>query len=99
MQDDQHLKELGLRLRKERLSRNESQAVFAARVGVSIPTLYKMESGDPTIPIGRWSTALFILDRLDELDTILQQQEDLFAKYAKSVTATRKRASRKTNDV
>ena len=96
MHEDQKLKALGLRLRKERLSRNESQSVFAARVGVSVPTLYKMESGDPAITIGRWSNALFILDRQGDLDTVLQQQEDLFAKYEETITHTRKRASRET---
>jgi len=45
MLDVQKLKELGARLRRQRLKRNESQAVFASRIGVSIPTLHKMESG------------------------------------------------------
>ena len=37
------LKTLGARLREERLRRNETQQVFASRIGVSVPTLYKME--------------------------------------------------------
>ncbi len=94
MPEDYKIQSLGVRLRKERLSRNESQAVFAARVGVSIPTLYKMESGDPAITIGRWSRALFILGREDDLDSILHPEEDLFAQYEESVTPTRKRATR-----
>ena len=41
------LSRLGLRLLECRLGRNEPQERFAARLGVSIPTLRKMENGDP----------------------------------------------------
>jgi len=46
--EDVKLQALGTRLREERLRRNETQALFAARVGVSVPTLRKMEAGDPS---------------------------------------------------
>lgn len=75
------LKELGTRLRSERMKREDTQTMFAARIGVSVPTLRKMESGNLTVQIGTWATALEILDRLDDLDTLLSAKEDLFAKY------------------
>jgi transcriptional regulator with XRE-family HTH domain len=75
------LKSLGTRLREERLKRNESQVKFAARIGVSTPTLSRMESGNQSVLIGHWATALEILDRVDDLDAILAVPEDLFAKY------------------
>ena len=76
---DTKLQNLGSRLRAERIRRNETQALFAARIGVSVPTLRKMESGDPTVMVGYWSIALEILDRAGDLDAILAEPEDLFA--------------------
>lgn len=86
---------LGSRLRQERLIRNESQRVFASRIGTTIPTLLKMEKGDPTVQFGLWVNALDILDRLSDLGHVLEPQEDLFAKYDRLHSPKRKRASRK----
>lgn len=94
---DLKLQNLGSRLRNERLNRNESQAVFAARIGVSAPTLRKMESGDSTVLIGHWATALDVLDRAGDIDAILAETEDLFAKYEKTKTPVRRRASRRAS--
>ncbi len=74
---DAKLKDLGSRLRNERLKRNETQAMFAARIGVSVPTLRKMGSGDPTVLIGHWATSLDILDRSGDIDAILAEPDDL----------------------
>jgi len=92
---DTKLQNLGSRLRAERLRRNETQALFAARIGVSVPTLRKMESGDPTVMVGYWSTALEVLDRAGDLDAILAEPEDLFAKYEQLKAPSRRRASRR----
>jgi transcriptional regulator with XRE-family HTH domain len=89
------LVKLGSRLRAERLRRNEPQRVFAARVGISIPTLRKMEPGDPTILVGYWAAALEILDRVEELDRLLGEPEDLFEKYDRIHAPTRLRASKR----
>lgn len=93
---DIKLQDLGSRLRNERLKRNESQAVFATRIGVSVPTLRKMESGDPKVLLGHWAIALDLLDRATDIDAILAETEDLFVKYEKAKTPRRRRASRKT---
>ena len=93
---DTKLQNLGSRLRAERLRRNETQALFAARIGVSVPTLRKMESGDPTVMVGYWSTALEVLDRAADLDAILAEPEDLFAKYEQMKAPSRRRASRRS---
>jgi len=89
------LPNLGSRLRSERIRRNETQALFAARIGVSVPTLRKMECGDPTVLIGYWATALEVLDRAGDLDAILAPPEDLFAKHAQMKAPLRRRASRR----
>jgi len=93
---DVKLQNLGSRLRNERLRRNESQAVFAARIGVSAPTLRKMEAGESTVLIGYWATAMDLLDRAGDIDALLAEREDLFARYDKINASVRKRASRRT---
>ena len=45
------LTKLGERLKSVRLDRNETQDRFAARMGVSVPTLRNMEKGDPAVRI------------------------------------------------
>jgi transcriptional regulator with XRE-family HTH domain len=89
------LKSLGARLREERLRRNEAQKVFASRIGVSVPTLYKMESGDHRVQFGRWAVALDILGHAEDIDHLLMPKESLFAKYEKTQKPKRQRASRK----
>ena len=89
------LKALGNRLREERLRRNETQKIFAARIGVSVPTLYKMESGDHRVQLGHWAVALDLLGRRDDLNQLLNPKENLFAKYEQAQKPKRRRASRK----
>ena len=48
------LKRMGALLREERLRRNESQEIFAARLGVHRSTLQRMEKGDPEVRIEAW---------------------------------------------
>ena len=89
------LKALGNRLREERLRRNETQKIFAARIGVSVPTLYKMESGDHRVQLGHWAVALDLLGCRDDLNQLLNPKESLFTKYEQAQKPKRRRASRK----
>ena len=59
------LRELGLRLRTARLERNDSMAIFAERLGVSERTVRAMEQGRPTVHVGVWLNALWVLDALE----------------------------------
>ena len=94
------LKELGQRLKEERLRRNDPQSEFAVRIGVSIPTLYKMERGDPSVTIGYWIKALSILNKLNELDNLIAPHESLFERYeALQKTKHRQRARRKSKSI
>lgn len=89
------LKALGTRLREERLRRNETQKIFAARIGVSVPTLYKMENGDHRVQLGHWAVALDLLGHVEDLDRLLIPKESLFDKYEQTQKPQRQRASRK----
>lgn len=93
---DEKLKSLGSRLRAERLRRDDTQEIFSARLGISVPTLRKMESGDPRVSVGYWLAALNVLDHAGDLDAILAAQDDLFAKYDQMKTSLPRRASRRS---
>lgn len=92
---DDKLKCLGERLRQTRIDRHEMQQRFADRIGVSRPTLGKMECGDPGVSIGAWVKALELLDRQDELDQLLAPGENLFEKYEQESAPLRKRVSKR----
>lgn len=54
------LKKLGQNLKIARLRRRESRKLWAGRLGVSIPTLVRLEEGDPGISLGICATALWL---------------------------------------
>ncbi len=89
------LTDLGQRLRRLRLDRNESQERFATRLGVSIPTLRKMERGEPTVSLGLWADALWLLDRLSDLERLLVPKQSLFEQFEKQQIKLRQRASKR----
>ena len=64
------IKALGQRLREARLRRSMTQEVMAERVGVSIPTLAKLENGDPSTSLATVLRALNVLGLADDIDAI-----------------------------
>ncbi len=87
---------LGRRLRQARLARNDSMAVFAQRIGVSEQTVRAMERGLPTVQIGTWLEALWVLDELEALDHLLEKRESLLDLARREESARqRQRASRR----
>ena len=89
------LQQIGDRLRAERLTRNESQTRFAARIGVSVPTLRRMEQGDASAQIGHWLTALTLLGRIADAEALLAPRYSLFDAAAQADKPVRQRARRK----
>jgi transcriptional regulator with XRE-family HTH domain len=57
------LAKLGADLAVARLRRRESLASWAARMGVSVPTLMNMEAGEPSVSIGIYLTALWLIGK------------------------------------
>jgi hypothetical protein len=57
------LGKLGADLAVARLRRKESLASWATRMGVSVPTLMNMEAGEPSVSIGIYLTALWMIGR------------------------------------
>ena len=86
---------LGRRLRRARLERNDSMAVFAQRIGVSDRTVRAMERGLPTVQIGTWLDALWVLNELEPLNHVLERRESLLDIARREESARqRQRASR-----
>src|SRR5579871_4919186 len=90
------LRELGLRLRSARLERNDSMAIFAQRLGVSERTVRAMEQGLPTVQVGVWLNALWVLDALEPVTRILEPQESLLDRARNMHKPRRQRASRRS---
>jgi len=84
------LKEIGDRLKAARLARNESQEVFAARIGLTRQSYSKMEKGTASVPIGSWLAASDILNRLDTWQGVLAEKTDLFEQFTRQKANNRK---------
>lgn len=78
---------LGERLRRARIERNDSMKVFAARIGASEGTLRDMERGARTVQIGTWLNALSALDRLDDVNAVLEPRESLIERARRETSA------------
>ena len=89
------LAELGSRLRAARIERNDTMEVFAERLGVSVGTVRAMERGAPTVHVGVWLNALWILNQLDSLKQVLEPRESLLERVRAQEKAQRHRASRR----
>jgi DNA-binding XRE family transcriptional regulator len=72
----EHLLALGQNLAIARKRRHESRAQWASRIGVSIPTLIRMEEGDPTVSMAVYATALWLMGRSGALAEAADPQAD-----------------------
>lgn len=70
------LKKLGEDLAIARSRRRESQRTWAKRLGVSVPTLIRMERGDPGVRMGIFVTALWMIGRADALAGLAAPETD-----------------------
>ena len=70
------IEKLGADLAVARLRRKESLKTWAKRMGVSVPTLQRLEAGDPAVGIGIVATALWLIKRDGELGKIAAPEHD-----------------------
>lgn len=73
------LLQLGKNLAIARKRRRESQRTWASRIGISIPTVRRLEHGDPTVAMGNYATALWMMGRVPALLELADPQHDLGA--------------------
>jgi transcriptional regulator with XRE-family HTH domain len=88
------LRGLGDNLAIARVRRRESQRTWAKRLGVSAPTLIRMERGDPAVGAGIYATALWLMGRVDALADVAAPGEDLGALENDISAAMKRRAVR-----
>lgn len=70
------IEKLGADLAVARLRRKESLRSWAQRMGVSVPTLQRLEAGDPSVGIGIVATALWLIQRDGELRGLAAPEHD-----------------------
>lgn len=70
------LKQLGEDIRVARKRRLIKVSTMAERMGVSEPTLRKIENGDPTVQLGHLAQALFVLQMVDGLSQLASAGKD-----------------------
>jgi len=70
------IEKLGADLAVARLRRKESLRTWAQRMGVSVPTLQRLEAGDPAVGIGIVATALWLIRRDGELGNLAAPEHD-----------------------
>lgn len=88
------LRSLGDNLAVARKRRRESRAVWAQRMGVSEPTLTRMERGDASVAIGTYATALWLMGRAAAIADLAAPEHDQGA-LEDAVRAAKVRAVRK----
>ena len=70
------IEKLGADLAVARLRRKESLKTWAQRMGVSVPTLQRLEAGDPAVGLGIVATALWLIRRDGELGKLAAPEHD-----------------------
>lgn len=94
------LEKLGADLAVARLRRHESLRSWAGRMGVSVPTLARMESGDPATSMGVYLSALWLVGLDGALAELAKPDADKSAHnrdVRKAVELGRKRAQSSRN--
>jgi transcriptional regulator with XRE-family HTH domain len=71
------LVELGKAIRVARLRRRQSAQDFASRLGVTLPTLRKLERGDPGVALATFVSALWLIGLLDRLRDLARPESDV----------------------
>lgn len=93
------LRKLGENLAIARVRRRESQRVWAKRLGVSIPTLIRMEQGEPSVAMGVYATALWMIGRVGSLPELADPTHDRGALELDVRRATERRAVRSATSI
>ncbi len=88
------LRLLGDHLAVARKRRREPVRLWAERIGVSAPTLLRMEKGDPSVSMGVYATGLWLMGRSAALGELAAPEHDLGA-LEDAVRVARQRAVRK----
>lgn len=92
------LRKLGADLATARKRRSESLKQWAARLNVSVPTLIRLERGDPSVSMGVYATALWVINRHGVLAQAADPKEDLGALEMEVHQASQRHRKRSERD-
>lgn len=87
------LQQLGQNLRTARLRRKQSLRTWSTKLMVSVPTLLRMERGDPNVSMGVYATALWLMNKSKNLHDIASPEQDYVA-LADNINTALKRGER-----
>ena len=91
------LKSMGEQIKLARLRRDLSTELVAERAGISRASLWKVESGNPSVAIGIYAAVLHALGNMDK-DLVLVAKDDVMGRQMQDIELlTRKRASRRSD--
>ncbi len=82
--------QLGDHLATARKRRKQSLSAWATRMQISVPTLLKMEKGDPSVGMGVYATAIWLVGGLPALAEVAAPKNDLAALEAEVQQARRR---------
>ena len=89
------LKTMGEQIKLARLRRDLSAELVAERAGISRASLWKVESGNPSVAIGIYAAVLHALGNMDK-DLALVAKDDAMGRQMQDLDLLmRKRASRR----
>ena len=71
------LRSLGKNISNARRRRRIAMELMSERAGFSRITLYKIEKGDPSVSMGAYASALFVLGMTDHLVLIADASRDI----------------------
>ena len=89
------LRTLGEQIKLARLRRNLPTELVAERAGISRASLWKVESGNPSVAMGIYAAVLHALNNMDK-DLLLVAKDDEMGKKLQDLELmTRRRATRR----
>ena len=88
------LKNTGERIKLARLRRNLSVELIAERAGISRATLWKVESGSPSVAMGIYAAVLHALNGMDKDLNLIAKEDELGRQLQDLNLITRKRAKK-----
>lgn len=83
---------LGDNLAIARKRRRQSMEAWATRLQVSVPTLRRMEKGDPSVAAGVYMTAAWLMNVHQAIASAADPKQDLVALEQEIQTANRRNA-------
>lgn len=89
------LKTMGEQIKLARLRRDLSATLVAERAGISRASLWKVESGSPSVAIGIYAAVLHALGGMDEDMLHIAKDDEMGRQMQDLNLMTRKRATRR----